>query len=399
MKRFPSKQGVPGFKFAGISAGIKNDSLKDLGLIFAEHSCSAAAVFTKNSVKAAPVLVCTEKTKNNSIQAVLVNSGNANACTGQQGIEDTHKTSDALASKLGLDSPLIAPFSTGVIGVKFPTQKIIKSLPKLIKNLSAGNSKDFSESILTTDTCIKTSAFKDTINQEPVKVLGIAKGSGMIMPNMATMLAFIITDVSIEKKLLKSILKEINEETFNMISVDGDMSTNDSVIVLSSNMSKTSITKKGSKAYNIFKKILRRVMKELSEMIVKDGEGATKLIKITVKNAETDSDAKNAAMQVANSCLVKTAFFGEDFNWGRIMGALGSSGASFDMNRVALFFNNIAAVKNGQGIEENLSMLKKTVKKKQIDLLIDLKNGKKSCGVTTCDLSYEYVRINADYTT
>lgn len=399
MKRFPIKQGVPGFKFAGISAGIKGNSLKDLGLIFAEHPCSAAAVFTKNSVKAAPVLVCTEKTKNNSIQAVLVNSGNANACTGQQGIKDTLKVSDTLALKLGLSSTLIAPFSTGVIGVKFPVQKIIKSLPKLIKNLSTENSKEFSESILTTDTCIKASAFKDTISQEPVKVLGIAKGSGMIMPNMATMLAFIVTDVSIEKKLLKNIVREINEQTFNMISVDGDMSTNDSLIVLSSNRSKTSITKKGPKEYNTFKEMLHRVMKELSEMIVKDGEGATKLIKITVKNALTDSDAKKAAMQVANSCLVKTAFFGEDFNWGRIMGALGSSGASFDMNRVALFFNNIAAVQNGQGIEKNILRLKKTIKKSEIDLLIDLKNGTKSCGVSTCDLSYEYVRINADYTT
>lgn len=399
MKRFPIKQGVPGFKFAGIPAGIKDDSVKDLGLIFAEHPCSAAAVFTKNSVKAAPVLVCAEKTKNNSIQAVLVNSGNANACTGQQGIKDTHKTSDTLALELDLKSTLIAPFSTGVIGVKFPTQRIIKRLPELIKNLSAQNSKDFAESILTTDTCVKTSAFKDTINREPVKVLGIAKGSGMIMPNMATMLAFIVTDISIEKKSLKSLLKEINEETFNMISVDGDMSTNDSVIVLSSNMSKTPITNKCSKTYATFKKMLHRVMMELAEMIVKDGEGATKLIKITVKNAKTDSDAKKAAMQVANSCLVKTAFFGEDFNWGRIMGALGSSGASFDMNHVALFFNKIAAVQNGRGIEKNILRLKKTVKKSEIDLLIDLKNGEKSCGVSTCDLSYEYVRINADYTT
>jgi glutamate N-acetyltransferase/amino-acid N-acetyltransferase len=398
MKRFPINQGVPGFKFAGISAGIKGNSLKDLGLIFAEHPCSAAAVFTKNSVKAAPVLVCAEKTKNNSVQAVLVNSGNANACTGLQGIKDTYRTSDTLSLQLGLNRTLIAPFSTGVIGVKFPVQKIIKSLPRLIKNLSAENSKSFAESILTTDTCIKTSALKDTINQETVKVLGIAKGSGMIMPNMATMLAFIVTDISIEKKLLKSILKEINEKTFNMISVDGDMSTNDSVIVLSSNLSKTAVTNKSSNAYNLFKKMLHRAMKELSEMIVRDGEGATKLIKIRIKNAKTDSDAKKAAFQVANSCLVKTAFFGEDFNWGRIMGALGSSGASFDMNHVALFINNISAVKNGQGIEKNILRLKKTIKKREIDLLIDLKNGNKSCEVSTCDLSYEYVRINAHYT-
>ncbi len=399
MKRFPITQGVPGFKFSGIAAGIKKDSLKDLGLITTDRPCPAAAVFTKNSVKAAPVLICAENIKNNLIQTVLVNSGNANACTGPQGVDDALTAVSALSSKLNMDDKLVAPFSTGVIGVAFPTAKIVKKIPKLINNLSSKNAADFAESIITTDTCIKTSAYNEIINNETVKVLGIAKGSGMIMPDMATMLAFIVTNLSIEKKLLKSLLKEINDETFNLITVDGDMSTNDSVIVMSSCLTETTVTKKGSKAYKAFKKILERVMKELAVMIVKDGEGATKLINITVEKAKTVTDAKKAAMQVANSSLVKTAFFGEDFNWGRILGALGSSGAAFDMNRVDLFFNGIQAVKNGQGIKDNISKLKKTVKNKEITLLIDLNNGKNSCAVTTCDLSYEYVRINADYTT
>jgi len=399
MQSFPITQGVPGFKFSGISAGLKKDGLKDLGLILCDTPAPAAAVFTRNRVKAAPVLISAKNVRNHTIQAILVNSGNANACTGQAGINAALKTTTALADRIGINPALVAPFSTGVIGVPFPANKIINHLPGLLQNAGPKNSPDFARSILTTDTVVKTSTCRETINQETIRILGMAKGSGMIMPDMATMLAFIVTDISIDKNLLSPLLKEINEETFNRISVDGDMSTNDAVIVLSSCRSKQQITRTNTKAFHTFQKLLRRVMRELATMIVKDGEGATKLIHIKVIHAASRADAKKAAMQVANSNLVKTAFFGEDFNWGRILGALGSAGARFDMNRVALSFNDIPAVKNGQGIGENIPKLKKTVRKKEIDLLIDLKAGKENCTVMTCDLSYDYVRINADYTT
>lgn len=399
MKSFPVKEGVPGFLFSGISSGIKKNRAKDLGLILSSEPCTAAGVFTKNRVKAAPVILCRERLKKGNTRAVLVNSGNANACTGEKGIADAKITCAGVSSYLGIRENLVVPCSTGMIGLRLPAEKIIKAIPKLVKKASSGGMPDFAESILTTDTHPKIVTLKCTVGGETIKVCGIAKGAGMIMPDMATMLGFIVSNASIEKKLLSRLVKLTVEQTFNRITVDGDMSTNDSVLVLANGKSKNSITGKNSRGYKTFSNMLYDVMKKLSLMIVKDGEGATKLITINVLNAKTQSDAKKAALKVANSSLVKTSFFGEDFNWGRIMAALGSSGALFDRGKVDIFFNDIQAVRDGEGAEENINRLKKTVKKNTIRVTVDLKNGRKSYGVNTCDLSYEYVKINAEYTT
>jgi len=399
VKSFSFREGIPGFFFSGISSGIKKDQTKDLGLIVSTKPCTAAGVFTKNRVKAAPVLICRKILQQGPIQAVLANSGNANVCTGDKGLKAAKITCANVASYLGIKESLVVPCSTGIIGVPLPAEKIIKAIPKLVKNTTPAGISDFAESILTTDTHPKIIACKDALNGETIKVCGIAKGAGMIMPDMATMLAFILSNIAIEKTLLSQLLKRHVEETFNRITVDGDMSTNDTVLVLANGQSRNIINSPKAKGYKVFEKMLYEVMKRLSYLIIKDGEGATKLINIIVMNAKTVSDAKKAALKVANSCLVKTAFFGEDFNWGRIMAALGSSGVLFNTEKVAISLNNIQAVYNGQGIMENIAKLKKSLKKKTIHVTIDLKKGGGSCEVSTCDFSFDYVRINAAYTT
>ncbi len=399
MKSFPINEGVPGFLFAGISAGIKEKGLKDLGLIIGESTCTAAGVFTKNRVKAAPVTVCRRRVAKGVIRSVLVNSGNANACTGTSGIEAARAACSAVASEIGVRDTLVAPCSTGVIGVPLPDSTIVQAVPRLVHAAAPGNIPDFAEAILTTDTCTKIVPLREQVAGDTIKVCGVAKGSGMIMPDMATMLAFVAVGVPVDAALLKKLLKTHVETTFNRISVDGDMSTNDCVLLLASGMPGKTVTSFRSKAGRVLDEMIHETMSRLARMIVVDGEGATKLITVNVVNAASRSDALKAARQVANSCLVKTAFFGEDYNWGRILGALGSSGARFEMERVALFFNGIQGVRNGQALTQHLKKLHKTVTKKEIELRIDLNAGTQSCTYTTCDLSYEYIKINADYTT
>ncbi len=398
MQKYPIRQGIPGFKFSAVQAGIKNDNVLDLGLILSEQPCAVAGVFTRNKVKAAPVLECSKKIKNGAACAILVNSGNANACTGDKGLQAADRTCSALAKQLGVKKQHILPCSTGVIGVQLPYKKINNALPELTASASPTQAASFAESILTTDTCTKTITVREKIDGNYVHVCGIAKGSGMIMPDMATMLAFIITDADIDTPLLRTMLRDENELSFNRICVDGDMSTNDSVIALAGGKSGIRI-RRNSASYTAFRSMLKRVMQELALMIVKDGEGATKLLKINVVSAQTDADAKKAAMQVARSCLVKTAFFGEDFNWGRIIAAIGQSGAACKPDCISMRFNNIPAVRNGQAVPKNQKRLEQIMKKKEITLSIDLGSGSKACEVLTCDLSYDYVKINADYTT
>ncbi len=399
MKKFTPRTGVPGFRFAGVAGGLKKDGAKDMGLILADQPCTAAAAFTKNVVKAAPVLIGKKRLKSGITQAVLVNSGNANACTGAQGLLDAEATSAALARTLGIRPGLVVPSSTGVIGVPLPVTTIEKALPGLVNQASASSVSDFSEAIMTTDTFPKIVALKDMAGTKSIKVCGIAKGAGMIMPDMATMLCYIVTDAAIDKKLLAELVRRQVELTFNRISVDGDMSTNDTVLVLASGRSDLQIKSKKSPAYRVFADLLFAVMKQLSRLIVKDGEGATKLLVFTVSHARTEGQARQAAMTVANSPLVKTAFFGQDYNWGRIMGALGRSGAQFDQAKVDIFFNGVQSVCNGQAVLKNTARLKKIMQKNEIDIAVDLKAGRHSFDVTTCDLSYDYVKINADYTT
>jgi glutamate N-acetyltransferase / amino-acid N-acetyltransferase len=399
MKSFNPREGVPGFTASGIAAGIKKNGAKDLGLILGEQPCTAAGVFTRNRVKAAPVLLSRRRLRNGKAQAVLVNSGNANACTGQAGLQDAASTCGETAALLGIAESLVIPSSTGVIGVPFPAETIVKALPRLIKSASSRGISDFADSILTTDTRQKIVARSAEIRGETIKICGIAKGSGMIMPQMATMLAFIITDAAIDRSVLSGMLKKSTEETFNRTSVDGETSTNDMVLALASGRSHTVIRREDSPAGTQFSRLLHEVMRELSLLIVRDGEGATRLITVTINNARTEQEARRAAFRVANSPLVKTACFGGDYNWGRIMAALGMSGAVFNPDRTDIYINKLPAVKNGQAVPGKNRRLEDSFKQKQIDIGIDLHGGRKRYEVFTCDLSYDYVKINASYKT
>ncbi len=398
MQTYPLRRGVPGFKFSAVLAGIKKKTGLDLGLIISDAPCPAAGVFTRNTVKAAPVLTCADKLKKGTARAVLVNSGNANACTGAQGLRSAALTCNALAPLLGIESRHVLPCSTGVIGVPLPHETIIAALPALASGAAASRAPEFARSILTTDTRPKTIALQATISGRTVHMLGMAKGSGMIMPDMATMLAFIVTDAAVDKKLLAVLVREETELSFNRICVDGDMSTNDTVLIMAGGASGLAVTRT-SRSLAPFRAMLRRVMQDLALMIVRDGEGATKLLRVNVLGARSAADAKKAAMQVARSCLVKTAFFGEDFNWGRIIAAVGQSGAACRPERICMQFNGIDAVRNGQAVPENRTRLVRVMKKKDITLDITLHSGSSTCEVLTCDLSCEYVKINADYTT
>ncbi|PMP63156.1 MAG: ornithine acetyltransferase [Caldimicrobium thiodismutans] len=375
-----------GFLFAGVSAGIRKEGRLDLGLIFCEEKGISWGVFTKNTVKAAPVLIGKKHIKNLVTRAILVNSGIANACTGKEGLERTERVLKALSDLLSIKKEEILPASTGVIGEQLPEEKIIAKLPDLVKKLSPSNYADFAKAIMTTDTFPKISS---QLTGDGIAILGIAKGAGMIAPHMATMLAFILTDAKIDKKDLQTLLLKAVEESFNRITVDSDTSTNDTVYALASG-------KKEIGNWEEFCEKFQRVLYELSYMIVKDGEGASKVIKVIVKGAKTKEEAKNFSQAVANSLLVKTAFYGGDPNWGRILAALGKTQIPFDPEEIEIYLNGIPWIKKlkTQNKEE---VLKNELRKNDIELLIKLKRGKQNYWMLTCDLTEEYIKINASY--
>ncbi len=375
-----------GFLFAGVSAGIRKEGRLDLGLIFCEEKGISWGVFTKSTVKAAPVLIGKKHIKNLVTRAILVNSGIANACTGKEGLERTERVLKALSDLLSIKKEEILPASTGVIGEQLPEEKIIAKLPDLVKKLSPSNYADFAKAIMTTDTFPKISS---QLTGDGIAILGIAKGAGMIAPHMATMLAFILTDAKIDKKDLQTLLLKAVEESFNRITVDSDTSTNDTVYALASG-------KKEIGNWEEFCEKFQRVLYELSYMIVKDGEGASKVIKVIVKGAKTKEEAKNFSQAVANSPLVKTAFYGGDPNWGRILAALGKTQIPFDPEEIEIYLNGIPWIKKlkTQNKEE---VLKNELRKNDIELLIKLKRGKQNYWMLTCDLTEEYIKINASY--
>lgn len=387
---------MKGFKFAGIKAGIKKTKLKDLGLIYSEKPCTAAALFTKNKVIAAPVILGKEKIKNGVCQAVLVNSGNANCFTGDQGIKDARTCSKLAAKALDIPDDQIIVSSTGVIGQPLPMDKFQTNVPELVNALGGENLNDFADSILTTDTCRKIIECKGEIKGCPFHVSGVAKGSGMIRPDMATMLAFICTDVDISAQDLNTALKNANEKSFNRISVDGDMSTNDTVLVLANAASGVKIADQSSMA--AFSNLLEEVCLGLAKKIVRDGEGATKLVQITVQGALTEKDAYKACDAIAHSSLVKTAIYGEDPNWGRITAAAGRSGAHVDPDKMDLFFDDQPLVVKGRWLgpkaEEKTAQI---MKNDTLSILLDLNLGACSDYYFFCDFSENYVKINADY--
>ncbi len=389
---------IRGFSFSTVEAAIKKPGRKDLALIFSEVPATAAAVFTTSSVKAAPVLVSRDHIASGTAQALVVNSGNANACTGEPGIIVAQETTRLVALALGIETSAVQVCSTGVIGVQMPMERITSSIPRLTEGLSTGTLADVADAIMTTDTFAKTESGCGVSGGIGYTVAGIAKGAGMIMPNMATMLSFIITDAAIEPNFLQQTFRQAVDKSFNAITVDGDMSTNDTCLILANGMAGNPAITEGSAEGDAFAAILNTVLLSLAKQIVKDGEGATKFVEIRVTGALNDADAKRAALAIANSSLVKTAFFGQDANWGRIFAAVGYSGAEVDQTRLSLCFDDVCMARNGIFAGGDAEARGTTVlKKKEFTVLVDLGLGSGSATMYTSDLTHEYVSINADY--
>ncbi len=387
-----------GFIFSTVEASIKKPGHRDIGLIFSEVEANIAGVFTTNTVKAAPVLICMEKIKSGRGQAIIVNSGNANACTGKKGLKDADKIISAVAEQLDVKDSTVYICSTGVIGAPLPMEKILPAVKSLTEDIGRSSMDDVTAAIMTTDTFPKIISKKLKIGGGYGLISGICKGAGMIAPNMATMLCFILTDIAVERKTLSTILKSSVKKSFNRITIDGDMSTNDTVLMLSNGLLGNEPITAESADFDKVLKAVDEITYGLSKMIVSDGEGATKLVEVFVRGAKNDSDAEKAAFAVSNSLLVKTAVYGCDANWGRIMAALGSSGVGFREEKTDISFNKIKAVKGGisnNRDEEATGVLKG----KQIKITIDLHAGDSSAKVLTCDLTETYIRINAEYRT
>ncbi len=389
---------VNGFLFSGISSGIKKDGSRDLGLIYSEVPAQVAGLFTTNAVKAAPVQLDMDRIKGGLCQALIVNSGNANACTGSQGLRDARRISSLVAKRLGMDEQLVFVSSTGVIGTPLPFNKIKEGIPKLIEALSPEGWMKTVEAIMTTDTFPKVEVATCRIKGKQVKLCGMVKGAGMIRPNLATMLSFLVTDANVEVPLLQRMLEKAAEVSYNRITVDGETSTNDTVLLLANGKAGHPSLNRMDRDGEKFQSMLSEVCQNLAKSLVKDGEGATKFIEILIQGARDREDAKQAAYAVAHSPLVKTAFFGEDANWGRILCALGHSGAQINPNRIDVFFDKVPIVKNGMGtgsrVEKQASQI---LKKKSFKVTVDLHKGKSQFSVFTTDLSIDYVKINASY--
>lgn len=391
-----------GFLASGVKSGIKKNNL-DLGLIFSSVPAHASGVFTKNTVKAAPVVLSAEKLRNGWAQAIIVNSGNANALNGKNGMKWASRMAEAVSAKMWIDTDDVLVASTGIIGKPFPIEKIEAAVPALVKGLNKPGELAVAKAIMTTDLVPKRISVAVKIGGKTVKIGGIAKGSGMICPNMATMLCFITTDAGIERKALKSSLKEAVEDSLNMVTVDGDTSTNDTVFVLANGLAANPLIKSGGhgprkgKDYKAFCAALKYVMVYLAKEIARDGEGASKFIEIAVKGAKSKADAKKIAMGIANSNLVKTAIAGEDPNIGRIASSAGASGVKFSESKLDIYLNGIKIVKNGNANFGLRPKAQKALEKKEINITVDLNSGKYSTTAWTCDLTEGYIKINARY--
>ena len=393
---------VPGIQLAVTEAGIKYKDKKDLALILADEGSHAAAVFTKNKFIAAPVTIAKKNLKQSSrIRACIINTGSANAGTGKNGLINAQNTCDRLASQFHIKSDEVLPFSTGVIMKHLPMEKINQGISALALKLNKATWIEVAEAIMTTDTVPKVCSKRIMLDDEEVVITGIAKGSGMIHPNMATMLAFITTNASIEHNLLTQIVSEVTEETFNLISVDGDTSTNDSFVVISTNKTKKIIVDEQDADYKKLHNIVLEVARYLAHAIVRDGEGATKFIKIQVCNGQSKLDCKEIAKKIAHSPLIKTAFFASDPNLGRIMAAIGNAEVSnIDISKINIYLNDYLFAENGAlATSYDEAIANKEMKKEEISLKIDLQNGNASQHFYTTDLSYDYVKINAEYRT
>ncbi len=392
-----------GFTAGGIHCGIrKNRTKRDLSLIVSEKRAAAAAVYTTNLVKGAPLTVTKAHLSDGYAKAVICNSGNANTCNAN-GIEIAEQTCELLGKELKISPDDIVVASTGVIGQPLDITPIKNGIPSLVKSLSANGSEDAAEGIMTTDTKVKEIAVSFEIGGKTCKIGGIAKGSGMIHPNMATMLVFITTDCAISPEMLKKALSTDIKETFNMISIDGDTSTNDMVTVLANGMAENAEITAEGEDFNVFMKALNTVNVYLCRRIAGDGEGATKLIECKVTGAETLKTAKTVAKSVICSSLTKAAMFGSDANWGRVLCAIGYSGAEVDVNKIDVAFKSakgeITVCKNGAGIPFSEEKAKEILLETEIEILVNLNSGGYSSCAWGCDLTYDYVKINGDYRT
>jgi glutamate N-acetyltransferase/amino-acid N-acetyltransferase len=389
---------IPGFQFAAIPAGIKKTGAPDLALMVADAPAAAAGVFTTNLVKAAPVILSQQRLRGGKAQAILVNAGNANACTGPEGLEDAAASTRGVAELLKIPERLVLPASTGVIGQPLPLEKIAQALPKLAARLHPKGFAEAAEAILTTDTRPKTALLREKIDGKEVTLAGMAKGAGMIHPDMATLLVFIFTDAAASPKVLKTLLKRALPVSFNRITIDGDTSTNDTILLLAGGRAGNPAIGGEGPALTALGQMLNEVMGDLASQVVADGEGARHLFRVEVRGAATASEARKAAVTVALSPLVKTAMAGEDVNWGRIMAALGRSGAKFDPEQVEIAYGDAMVAQKGRGLGvEAEARAKQVIQAGAFTLTIDLNNGEFSDYYETCDYTEDYIRINASY--
>lgn len=387
------------FTAAGVKAGIKKSGNLDVAVIYTKTQAVVAGTFTQNKVAAAPVYVSKEVVATGTAHAIVANAGCANACTGQQGLDDAHKMAQIAADELGVNADDVIVGSTGVIGVNLPMDKLEAGIKDAVANLSADGSDNAGRAIITTDTHSKSVTCEFELSGKTVRMGAIAKGSGMIRPNMATMLCYITTDIAIDQALLQKAVSGCVEKSFNMISVDGDMSTNDMVIVLANGEANNAKITEENADYQIFFDKLMMLCTELAKQIAADGEGASKFLTINVKGAKSFADAKTVGMAIANSPLVKTAFFGEDPNWGRVICAVGYSGADMVPEKTVVKFGGITIFANGTGATYDEKALAHVMKQKDIVIDIELNMGQEDATVWSCDLSYEYVKINGEYHT
>jgi len=392
------KYTVQGFKASAVVAGLKKGDALDVALIVSDREATAAGVFTTNKVRAAPVILSERHVENGKARAIIANAGNANACTGDSGLNDARRTAELVGQGLGISPEDVLVASTGVIGEQLDMHLIAGAIPGLTKALALDAVPLAAQAIMTTDSFPKISSFEGQAGGHTYRIIGIAKGAGMIMPDMATLLCFILSDISINSGDLKNALLSSVETTFNRISVDGDTSTNDTVLAMANGLAGNGDLR--GEDYDIFAEGLRNVMWDLARMIVRDGEGATKLVSVEVKNAFSPSDALRAVRTVANSSLVKTALYGQDPNWGRIMAALGRAEVEMREDRVDIWIDDVRIVAGGLGRgAEAEKLAAEIMTQNEFSLTVDLDEGAYHDRMLTCDLTHEYVTINADYRT
>jgi glutamate N-acetyltransferase/amino-acid N-acetyltransferase len=387
-----------GFKAVGVACEVRDAGRRDLGLLFSELPCQTAAVFTSNAVWGAPLVVTREAVENGGVRAVVANSGNANAATGERGIEDARAMQALVAETLGIKGGEVAVASTGVIGVHLPMDRISSGIRAASGQLDEG-SEGFAESILTTDTRTKEAVARVEIGGRTITVGGTAKGSGMIHPNMGTMLAFLTTDAAVERSCLQETLSRVTDRTFNRVTVDGDTSPSDMALLMANGAAGNEPLTLDSPDYPAFLEGVGSVARTLAREIARDGEGATRLVEVTVGGAASEESAAALAKNVVGSNLVKTAIFGEDANWGRVLTAMGYSGEAFDPDGVELWFGPIKVFSGGEPVPHEEDEANATLAAGEVKITIRLSEGDASATAWGCDLSYEYVRINGSYRT